>query len=242
MEKLTDITGKQYPKEQLYKGSSVRKEIIDFIKKEFPSFDEGSYINIRSLNNFRKKYLLQLIADELGDLNAMENQVMSAIQNDELIVRFSEEKYQEQITFGQKTADQVASFGGSWIFILLFFFFIICWVILNGYIIFSSPFDPYPFILLNLILSCLAALQAPIIMMSQNRKEAKDRLRAENDYKVDLKAELEIKLLHDKMDHLLIKQNQHLVKIQELQTDFLEDILNRVNAGFNKTRNRTKKS
>lgn len=241
MEKQLDITGKQYPKEQLYKGTYIRKEIVDLIRKDYPTFNEDSLINIETLNNFRKRYMLQLISDELGDLNAMENQVMNAIKNDELIVRFSEEKYQEQITLGQKTADKVASFGGSWIFIILFFFFIICWVSVNSYYMFITPFDPYPFILLNLILSCLAAIQAPIIMMSQNRKEAKDRLRAENDYKVDLKAELEIKLLHDKMDHLLIKQNQHLVKIQELQTDFLEDILNRVNSGLNNTRNRTKK-
>ncbi|HEU4719314.1 MAG TPA: DUF1003 domain-containing protein, partial [Bacteroidia bacterium] len=92
----------------------------------------------------------------------------------------------------------------------------------------ARPFDPYPFILLNLILSCLAAIQAPIIMMSQNRQEQKDRIRSEHDYKVNLKAELEIKLLHDKMDHLMIHQSRRLLEIQQIQADFLEDIMDEI--------------
>jgi uncharacterized membrane protein len=92
----------------------------------------------------------------------------------------------------------------------------------------TKPFDPYPFILLNLILSCIAAIQAPIIMMSQNRKEQKDRKRSEQDYKVNLKAELEIKLLSEKIDHMIVHQNKKLLEIQELQTDYLEDLMNKI--------------
>jgi uncharacterized membrane protein len=98
-------------------------------------------------------------------------------------------------------------------------------MIINIWILTSRAFDPFPFILLNLILSCLAAIQAPIIMMSQNRKEQKDRKRSEYDYKINLKAELEIKLLSEKIDHLLVHHNKKLLEIQELQTDYLEDLM-----------------
>jgi uncharacterized membrane protein len=128
-------------------------------------------------------------------------------------------------------ADKIAEFGGSWRFIIFFFSFLFTWIAINALVLNIKPYDPYPFILLNLILSCLAAIQAPIIMMSQNRQEQKDRLRSEHDYKIDLKAELEIKLLHEKMDHLLIKQNKKLFEIQQIQADFLEDILTRIETG-----------
>ncbi|HRO97260.1 MAG TPA: DUF1003 domain-containing protein, partial [Ferruginibacter sp.] len=125
-------------------------------------------------------------------------------------------------------ADKVASFGGSWAFILSFFSFLVLWIIVNLYILNTRPFDPYPFILLNLILSCLAAIQAPIIMMSQNRLEQKDRQRAEHDYKINLKAELEIQLLSEKIDHLLVHQSKKLLEIQEVQTDYLDDLMREV--------------
>ena len=99
----------------------------------------------------------------------------------------------------------------------------------NIWVLATRPFDPFPFILLNLILSCLAAIQAPIIMMSQNRQEQKDRQRSEHDYKINLKAELEIKLLSEKIDHLLVHQSRKLLEIQELQTDYLEDLMKKIN-------------
>jgi uncharacterized membrane protein len=128
-------------------------------------------------------------------------------------------------TFGQRIADKIAAFGGSWSFIIAFFSFILLWMVLNIWLLANKAFDPFPFILLNLILSCIAAIQAPVIMMSQNRQEQKDRQRSEHDYKINLKAELEIQLLNEKMDHLLIHQNKKLLEIQELQTDYLEDLL-----------------
>ena len=102
--------------------------------------------------------------------------------------------------------------------------FLVVWILLNTVVIVKQPADPYPFILLNLILSCLAAVQAPIIMMSQNRQEAKDRIRSQNDYQVNLKAELEIRHLHEKIDHLLIHQWDKLAKIQEIQLDLLSEM------------------
>jgi uncharacterized membrane protein len=124
-------------------------------------------------------------------------------------------------------SDKIAEFGGSWKFIITFGGVIVVWVVLNAVLLLDRGFDPYPFILLNLILSCLAALQAPVIMMSQNRAEARDRLRGENDYKVNLKAELEIRHLHEKMDHLLRRQYNRLFEIQQIQIELLEQLSQR---------------
>jgi uncharacterized membrane protein len=126
-------------------------------------------------------------------------------------------------TFGQKAADAVASFGGSWTFIVLFFIVMVAWVGLNSFVLVSDDrsFDPYPYILLNLVLSMLAAIQAPIILMSQNRQAEKDRLNAEHDYEVNLKAELEIMLLHEKLDHLREGQWRELLEIQKEQLKLL---------------------
>jgi uncharacterized membrane protein len=128
-----------------------------------------------------------------------------------------DQEYERQFTLGDRIADAVASFGGSWPFIIGFFVFLMIWMAINSAVFFWRPYDPYPFILLNLVLSCLAAVQAPIIMMSQNRQGEKDRLRAENDYQVNLKAEIEIRRLHEKIDHLLLHQWQRLLEIQQLQ-------------------------
>lgn len=130
--------------------------------------------------------------------------------------------YGKQLTLGQRVADELAKFGGSWNFILGFGSILLVWIGVNTVILGTRAFDPYPFILLNLVLSSLAALQAPVIMMSQNRLETRDRLRAEEDYRVNLKAELEIGLLHEKLDPILLHQWQHLLEIQELHLDILQ--------------------
>ena len=124
---------------------------------------------------------------------------------------------------GEKLSDHLASFGGSWTFIIIFFVVLIVWMAFNAVIIEQERFDPYPYILLNLVLSCLAAIQAPIIMMSQKRQEAKDRLRSENDFRVNLKAELEIRHLHEKIDHILTRQWERLAEIQQIQLEMMQD-------------------
>ncbi len=129
--------------------------------------------------------------------------------------------YDATLTTGQRIADRVASFGGSWTFILIFMSVLIGWIILNAFLLVSKPFDPYPFILLNLVLSMLAAFQAPIIMMSQNRQAAKDRLDAEHDYEVNLKAEMEIEQLHVKLDDLREQRWAELVEMQQEQIRLL---------------------
>ena len=166
-----------------------------------------------------------MITQEKGEIAVIDKDVVDAIKNNSILSENIQDEIEAELNFGQRLADKVATFGGSWAFIITFFTFILIWMIINIWFLATSPFDPYPFILLNLILSCLAAIQAPIIMMSQNRQEQKDRQRGEHDYKINLKAELEIKLLSEKIDHLLAHQNKKLLEIQEVQTDYLEDLM-----------------
>jgi uncharacterized membrane protein len=140
-------------------------------------------------------------------------------------------EFEQQLTFGERLADKIAEFGGSWRFIIIFFVILSLWIAINSLTLILKPFDPYPFILLNLILSCLASIQAPIIMMNQNRQEDKDRLRAEHDYRINLKAELEIRHLHEKIDHLLMNQWQRLLEIQEIQMELMEELARKTPQG-----------
>jgi uncharacterized membrane protein len=224
---ICEISKKSYRANSLVVGRNLRSPIMALIKNDYPDFGEDSLISITELNRYRKKYLESILTDEVGELSKIEQEVIDSINANEILSDNIEFDMQTKITFGQKIADKVAEFGGSWRFIIGFFSFLGIWIIINAAILLQDSFDPYPFILLNLILSCLAAIQAPIIMMSQNRKEDRDRKRSEHDYKINLKAELEIRLLHEKMDHLLIHQNKRFVEIQQIQMDLMEDILNK---------------
>jgi uncharacterized membrane protein len=164
------------------------------------------------------------LQDEIGELSALDHEVIESLQQHEILSSDISKQFETKLTFGERLSDRIASFGGSWKFLITFFSILVVWIIINGVLLMIHAFDPYPFILLNLILSCLAAVQAPVIMMSQNRVEARDRLRAENDYKVNLKAELEIRHLHEKIDHLLRGQYNRLFEIQQIQIELLEEI------------------
>ncbi|MBI1307685.1 MAG: DUF1003 domain-containing protein [Bacteroidetes bacterium] len=203
----------------------IRTPIVELIKRDSPGFKKGDFVSTLELNKYRQLYLKHLITSENRELNHLEKEVLNAIHNNEILSENIEPDLQESLTTGQKIADKIAAFGGSWTFIITFFSFLILWMLVNIFVLATKPFDPYPFILLNLILSCLAAIQAPIIMMSQNRQEQKDRSRNEHDFKVNLKAELEIRLLNEKIDHMVIHQNKQLLEIQELQLDYLEQIV-----------------
>lgn len=157
-----------------------------------------------------------------GNLTKLHDIVLKALEEEELI---SEKlKNSQDLSLGEKMADRVASFGGSWRFIILFTIILLIWISINVIWFHNQGFDPYPFILLNLMLSCIAALQAPIIMMSQNRKEERDRLRAEQDYMVNLKAEIEIRTLHDKIDLLITEQMKNLFEIQKVQMESIDKL------------------
>jgi uncharacterized membrane protein len=209
-------------------GKEIRDSIFNYICNVYPGFNEESCISLSELNICRRHYLAHLIEEEKGEMAQIDRDVMNAIKNNAILSENIQDEIDSKLSLGQQIADRVASFGGSWTFIITFFLFILVWMIINVSLMGRQSFDPYPFILLNLILSCLAAIQAPIIMMSQNRLEQKDRQRAEHDYKINLKAELEIKLLGEKMDHLLVHQNKKLIEIQEIQTDYLDDLMKEI--------------
>lgn len=205
--------------------STIRPAIFDEIVKERPDFTDSGYICTDDLNHFRFKYMEDIMLSEKGELSELDQEVLQSLQRHELLASNPEEEMDRMRTTGERLADLIADFGGSWKFIILFGVFILFWVLVNTLLLVFRPFDPYPFILLNLMLSLLAAIQAPIIMMSQNRQEDKDRARAENDYKVNLKAELEIRHLHEKLDHLISNQWERLLDIQQLQLDLMTEIM-----------------
>ncbi len=222
---LSHVSNKEISKGETVKGEDIRIGIYDLIKSDFPNFSPNSIISVDELNKFRRLYLTKLVEQEKGEIAVIDRDVMQAIRDNSILSENLEDEVEGKLTLGQRLADHIATFGGSWTFIIIFFSFLFLWIAGNIWILTTKPFDPFPFILLNLILSCLAAIQAPIIMMSQNRQEQKDRQRAEHDYKINLKAELEIKLLSEKIDHLLVHQNKKLLEIQEVQIDYLEDLM-----------------
>ncbi len=226
---ISDISKKEIKNSEAIKGSDIRRPVFELIRSDFREFSGESVISVDELNKYRRLYLTSLVEQEKGELALIDLDVMKAIRDNSILSENIEPEIESKLTTGQKLADKIAVFGGSWRFIITFFCFLIIWMAINILTFYGRPFDPYPFILLNLILSCLAAIQAPIIMMSQNRQEQKDRQRAEHDYKINLKAELEIKLLSEKIDHLLVHQNKKLLEIQEVQIDYLEDLLKQVN-------------
>src|SRR5216117_539779 len=202
----------------------IRPSLLEFIKKEKPGLDSKGFLCFDDLGDFRKDYVKEVLQDEIGELSALDQEVIESLEQHEILSSDIIKQFERKLTFGERLSDRIAEFGGSWKFLITFGAVIFVWIAANAVLLATRAFDPYPFILLNLILSCLAAVQAPVIMMSQNRAEARDRLRAENDYKVNLKAELEIRHLHEKIDHLLRRQYNRLFEIQQIQVELLEEL------------------
>ncbi len=221
------LCGKSKDRNELVAGEALREPIVAEILEEYPNWTTNQRVCFSCLNHFRAEHVRRLLEEDKGELSTLEEEVVRSFQEQEAISENINEEFDRDLTFGQRLADRVAEFGGSWTFIVLFGAVLVGWIVVNSIVLATRPFDPYPFILLNLILSCLAAIQAPIIMMSQNRQEAKDRLRAEHDYVVNLKAELEVRLLHTKMDQLLTHQWHRLLEIQELQVELMESVADR---------------
>jgi len=224
MNKVCQICGRDHKKTEVISSIIVRPAVSEIITKSFPDWDPEGYICRDDLQKFRKEYLHKLMIDEKGELSTLEKDVIDKLAEYESISENLEKEFSANLTFGEKLSDKIASFGGSWKFIITFGLIIFFWILINTYFLLAKSFDPYPFILLNLVLSCLAALQAPVIMMSQNRQESRDRNRAEQDYKINLKSELELRQLHQKVDHLLIQQWERMTEIQEIQLEMLEEI------------------
>ena len=221
---VCQVCGKPQSRVELLPAALVRAPLAERIRSAFPSWSHGRLHLPRRPERFRAEYVQSLLEDERGELSSLEHSVIESLARHETLAENVDAEFQKKLSLGERLADRIADFGGSWTFILLF-----------GALhrdldrdqhrpADARPFDPYPFILLNLMLSCLAAVQAPIIMMSQNRQEARDRLRSENDYRVNLKAELEIRHLHEKLDHLLQHQWERLMEIQQIQIELMNEL------------------
>ena len=218
------VCKKSFPVKNLIPMATVRKVITEQITHDYPDSSSDDFICQRDLTQYRMQYVQSILHTEQGEVSNLEYEVLNSMKQHELISKNVEGQLEQKWTFGERLADKIATFGGSWAFLICFSAFLAVWILVNTVVMVKHPADPYPFILLNLMLSCLAAIQAPIIMMSQNRQEAKDRMRSENDYQVNLKAELEIRHLHEKIDHLLMHQWDRLAKIQEIQLDLLSEM------------------
>jgi len=203
---------------------AIRPALAEMISAEHPNLTAKDTICRRHVSDYRTRYVADLLERERGELSELDRQVVESLAREEIIARDVEAAWDDRRTTGERIADVVADFGGSWTFIAAFFAVLLVWMAFNVWASTRAVFDPYPFILLNLVLSCVAAIQAPIIMMSQKRQEAKDRLRSENDYRVNLKAELEIRHLHEKIDHLINRQWERLAEIQQIQLEIMQDM------------------
>ena len=212
---------------QLWRAATIRSGITDIIRDSKPDWDEHGWICFSDLHDYQTQYVQSLLKAEKGELTDLDIEVIEGLRRHEILTRNPEVDTTTPTTFGARMADRIAAFGGSWTFIIIFSIVLLSWMFVNSYVLIAWPFDPFPYILLNLFLSALAAIQAPVIMMSQNRQESRDRQRAVYDYKINLKAELEIRQLHQKMDHLLSHQWERLVEIQEIQMELINELRKR---------------
>jgi uncharacterized membrane protein len=199
----------------------IRTGVSALIIKDHPAIEERGLICEEDLNRYRRLYTQSLIEEEKGEITALEEEVLQSLHESDLLASNINEQFAQR-KFSEMLSDKMADFGGSWRFLISFAAVLAIWIVVN--LLTKTPFDPFPFILLNLVLSCIAAVQAPIIMMSQNRQEHRDRLRAEEDYKVNLKAELEIRMLIAKIDQLRQHQWRRLLELQHIQLDLMNEM------------------
>lgn len=218
------LCGNQVEGRTLASPQKLENRILDIIKQDRPDWEAKRGICTNCLEQYRAKKFVSYLEAEYQKLSELEHSVVSKITRRGRVSKLVHQDLETQMTFGERVADRVAQFGGSWRFIGIFGAILLVWMTINSYFILRRPFDPYPFILLNLVLSTLAALQAPVIMMSQNRQAHKDRMQANQDYEINLMAEIEIRDLHDKLDSLRFKQWHELWHIQKRQIELLEHL------------------
>jgi len=209
---------------EVIQANLIEEPIAQMILEKHPKWTAKGFICLADLNLFRTRYVTEVLKSASQEVYDLEKEMAKSLEEEEVTSRNINKQFEDSLTLGERWADRLDDFGGSWTFITLFIGLLVIWMGVNSWLLITKPFDPYPYILLNLVLSCLAAIQAPVILMSQNRQKAKDRLRAEHDYEIDLKAEIEIRKLHEKMDHLLMHQWQRLMEVQQLQVNLMEEI------------------
>lgn len=218
------VCGERKSHDEMMPLEMVRPTMMASIREELPGVDEAGQICTTDLRRIRSAHVMRLLAAEKGKLTRLDDDVIRSLAAHETLSQNVNAALERRATLGARLSDRINDAAGSWTFIASFAVFCTVWMAVNAGLLVFRPFDPYPFILLNLMLSCIAALQAPVIMMSQKRQETRDRLQAEHDYQVNLKAELEIRQLHEKLDHMIAHQWRRLVEIQRKQTELLEQL------------------
>lgn len=225
---VCQVCHQRKPLSDMLPGNMVRSGMLKAVRERVQNWDPEGYICFSCLNRIRSEYIEDMLEKDLGELDELEKEVVESLRENELLSENLNEEYEKSLSLGDRIADKVAEFGGSWAFIGWFAIFMLAWIGINTWALLWKPFDPYPFILLNLVLSLLAAIQAPIIMMSQNRQEDRDRMRAENDYQVNLKSEVEVRMISEKLDQLLHHEMRRFLEIQQIQTDMLNEVHERL--------------
>jgi uncharacterized membrane protein len=223
-EATCEICKKNFSMNNLIPVPLFRKGFMETVLKKYPTINLEGFVchpDFDKLNSYHYSIVLER---EMGELTDLEREVLQSLQDHTPLSENIAEEYAEKMTIGEKLADMIAEFGGSWKFIILFITIILVWMLVNTFFIYFNVFDPYPFILLNLFLSCLAAMQAPVIMMSQNRQSAKDRLKMESDYQINLKSELQIRHINARLNHLMNFCWRHFNQIKENHEDMFEDL------------------
>lgn len=220
-----EICKQEFSYKKLFPINLIRNSILDTLCRKHPNIDTNGFLCYPDLREIRAEHIEEIVRQDKGTLSNLEREVLESLSSQDILVENVNKKFERKLTFGQRAADKVARFGGSWKFILLFIALLIVWMIINTFFFTEEGFDPYPFILLNLVLSCLAAIQAPIIMMSQNRQAQRDRMQANEEYCTNLKAELEIQHLHSKLDLFMKNQWESLLELQKIQIELTEDLI-----------------
>jgi Predicted membrane protein len=223
MDNKCSVTGMNVQESEGIYCKDLRPSVKSYLHKKNEGLNDESFISFEAMNILLREYITDVTHIEQETRDNLLRRIREQFETSDLLKPIDPpDENDKQLTFGEKMADHIADFGGSWKFILMFLGFISVWMLFNMFVLHNKGFDPYPFILLNLILSCLAALQAPVIMMSQNRQEDKDRERAQYDVKVDMKAEKEIRILHKKIDHLLVHQQEKMTEVLQAQMDLIQ--------------------
>ncbi|WP_432797620.1 DUF1003 domain-containing protein [Poriferisphaera sp. WC338] len=219
------ITKEATPEADRVPLHAITPPVLKLILKDHPECEECKWVSRHMLAHYRNQLIHHIMADERGQMTELEQHVAQSIKENKMLTVNVNEDFTDRSSLGARIADMVAKFGGSWAFVIAFTSFIALWIVVNVFFLVNvEGFDPYPFILLNLALSCIAALQAPIIMMSQNRQNEKDRMHSEHEYKINLKAEFEIQNLTHKMDLMLEKHWSHMLELQEMQINMLNEL------------------
>lgn len=223
--KKCEVCKQEFSYAKLFPIRLIRNSVLDTICKKYPGINTSGYICYPDLREIRSEHIEKLLTEDKGALSKHEREVLESLAHQDIRAENVNKMFERDLSFGEKMADRVAKFGGSWKFIIAFLVVLVGWMIFNSLYLYNDAFDPYPFILLNLVLSCLAAIQAPIIMMSQNRQAEKDRLQANEEYCTNLKAELEIQQLHSKLDIFMKHQWESLIELQKIQIELAEDLV-----------------